>query len=125
MIIQVPISLGELVDKITILQIKQQEINNEDKLKNINYEHDLLNNILQELHLDSSIEIMSEELFNINHKIWILEDERRELENTGNYTEKLVEVSRQIHINNDERSKVKRIINTSFGSTIIEEKSFS
>lgn len=123
--IEVPISLGELVDKITILQIKRLEITNESKLKNINYEYQLLDNVLVETNIKDELKPLSDELMSINRKIWDLEDVRRKCENDKDFGEIFLNAVRQIHINNEERSRVKRIINTTYGSDIVEEKSYT
>lgn len=123
--IEVPISLGELVDKITILQIKRLEIANENKLKNINYEYQLLDNVLVETNIKDELKPLSDELMSINRKIWDLEDVRRKCENDKDFGEIFLDAVRQIHINNEERSRVKRIINTTYGSDIVEEKSYT
>jgi hypothetical protein len=123
--IEVPISLGELVDKITILQIKRLEITNESKLKNINYEYQLLDNVLVETNIKDELKPLSDELMSINRKIWDLEDVRRKCENDKDFGEIFLDAVRQIHINNEERSRVKRIINTTYGSDIVEEKSYT
>lgn len=123
--IEVPISLGELVDKITILQIKRTEITNEKKLKNINYEYQLLDNVLVKTNIKDELKPLSDELMSINRKIWDLEDVRRKCENDKDFGEIFLDAVRQIHINNEERSRVKRIINTTYGSDIVEEKSYT
>lgn len=125
MIIQVPISLGELIDKITILVIKRIEIKDESKLKNITNEFELLDEVLESLNLKDELEPLTKELFEVNRKIWDYENARRDCENEKDFGEKFIEAVRQIHINNEERSRIKREINVKYGSTIIEEKSYT
>lgn len=125
MIIEIPVSLGELVDKITILEIKRIEITNEDKLKNINHEFHLLDDVLEKTNLRQELIPLHTELFEVNKRIWDLENIRRDCENTQNFGEKFLDSVREIHINNEERSRVKRMINTLYGSAIIEEKSYT
>ena len=123
--IEIPVSLGELVDKITILEIKRIEITNENKLKNINHEFHLLDTVLVGTNLKQELKVLSDELTTINRKIWDYENVRRDCENKKDFGEIFLDAVRQIHINNEERSRVKRIINTTYGSSIIEEKSYT
>lgn len=123
--IEIPVSLGELVDKITILEIKRNEISDETKLKNINHEFQLLEDVLCKTNLKEELLPLHNELFEVNKRIWDYENERRDCETVKNFGEKFIEAVRQIHINNEERSRVKRVINTTYGSSIIEEKSYT
>lgn len=122
--INTPISLGELIDKITILQIKTLEIKEESKLKNIRHELNLLSSILDKTGLKMSLVKEINELFAINYKIWNLEDTIRECERSNSFEEIFVTTARLIYKTNDERSKVKKAINTKFNSDVVEEKSY-
>lgn len=122
--INTPISLGELIDKITILQIKTLEIKEESKLKNIKHELNLLSSILDKTGLKMSLAKEINELFAVNYKIWNLEDTIRECERSNSFEEIFVNTARLIYKTNDERSKVKKAINTKFNSDVVEEKSY-
>lgn len=122
--INTPISLGELVDKITILQIKTLEIKDESKLKNIKHELSLLSYILDKTQLKPSIAKEMNELYAINYKLWSLEDTIRECERVGTFEEIFINTARLIYKTNDERSRVKKQINVKFNSDVVEEKSY-
>lgn len=122
--IDTPISLGELVDKITILQIKTIEIKDESKLKNIRHELNLLTSILDKTGLKQSLTKEINELYAINYKIWNLEDVIRECEKVESFGETFISTARQIYKTNDERSRVKKQINIKFNSDVVEEKSY-
>ena len=122
----IPISWGELFDKITILQIKLDNIQDKNALKNIKIEYDELfkiydNNFLE----DASAKCFLTELKNINKKLWNIEDNIRDKERHKSFDKKFIELARSVYITNDERSRIKRNINETFGSQVIEEKSYS
>ena len=122
----IPISWGELFDKITILQIKLDNIQDKNALKNIKIEYDKLfkiydNNFLE----DVSAKRFLTDLKNINKKLWNIEDNIRDKERRKSFDKKFIELARSVYITNDERSRVKRNINETFGSQLIEEKSYS
>lgn len=125
--INIPVSVGELVDKLTILEIKSNFISDESKLKNINHEFNNLNKIFKLLNLDADINDFYDELYDINLTIWNLEDLIR---NTGKkllYVDdyiKFSEIAKQIYTSNDIRSTIKKNINLKYNSEIIEEKSY-
>lgn len=122
--IDTPISLGELIDKITILQIKTIEINDESKLKNIRHELNLLTSILDKTGLKMSLSKEMNELYSINYRIWNLEDVIRDCERVESFEETFISTARQIYKTNDERSRVKKQINVRFNSDVVEEKSY-
>lgn len=122
--IDTPISLGELIDKITILQIKTIEINDESKLKNIRHELNLLTSILDKTGLKMSLSKEMNELYSINYRIWNLEDVIRDCERVESFGETFISTARQIYKTNDERSRVKKQINVRFNSDVVEEKSY-
>ena len=126
MLIKIPVSVGELVDKITILEIKKKIIKDKMKLKNIKNELEFLNDILKKkVKLDNLIkkEILS--LKRINMKLWIIEDSKRNCEKNKNFGKKFLLLARNVYIYNDKRAKIKLNINILTGSKIIEEKSYN
>tara|TARA_B100000767_G_C19738603_1_gene525063 strand:+ start:1273 stop:1659 length:387 start_codon:yes stop_codon:yes gene_type:complete len=126
MLIKIPVSVGELVDKITILEIKKKIIKDKMKLKNIKNELEFLNDILKKkVKLDNLIkkEILS--LKRINMKLWIIEDSKRDCEKNKNFGKKFLLLARNVYIYNDKRAKIKLNINILTGSKIIEEKSYN
>ena len=126
MIIMAPISVGELVDKITILLIKQERIVDPVKLINIDREFVQLTNILDTLADDyfASIAGLFLELKDINNELWDIENYKRACEQTGNFDLIFIEAARNVYLKNDERARIKREINTLCGSAIVEEKSY-
>lgn len=121
--IQVPVSLGELVDKITILQIKLIEIKDEEKLKNIQKEYDALTSLPIYKELRTQISSYLNQLFIVNQKLWVLEDDIRKCEKAESFDDIFVRCARSIYKTNDERSRIKKELNLAFGSELIEEKS--
>ena len=121
--IQVPVSLGELVDKITILQLKLIEIKDEEKLKNIQKEYDALTSLPIYKELKSQISSYLNQLFVVNQKLWVLEDDIRKCEKAESFDEIFIRCARGIYKTNDERSRIKKELNLAFGSELIEEKS--
>ena len=123
--ILIPASSGELIDKITILKIKKKKISNKTKLKNINNELNLLNDIYKKsFGKGKKIILYEEQLLNINKKLWVIEDKIRFEESKKNFGKEFVDLARQVYLNNDERSKKKKKINKLTGSHIVEEKSY-
>ena len=124
MIILAPISVGELVDKITILMIKQQRITNLDKLKNINHELAQLMELLNALPRDDFEKItdMFSELLAVNNELWNLENYKRACEQTQNFDLVFIETARNVYLKNDDRARIKREINLLTGSDIVEVK---
>lgn len=119
--IYIPVSPAELMDKLTILEIKLREITDADKLKNIHQEHSLLAEICtKELPVSSELSVLKEKLLFANQKIWESENDVREFWNDN---ERFIAGAKQSHFYNDERAEVKREINTLLGTNIIEEKS--
>ena len=118
------ISAGELIDKITILEIKKEKINDEIKLKDVIKELASLNNTLKEVIPDySKIKILIDELKLINLKLWDIENAKRLAEKNNNFNEKFIKLARSVYKENDERSKIKLKINIILGSNIKEVKS--
>jgi|TARA_B110000967_G_C18573581_1_gene406091 uncharacterized coiled-coil DUF342 family protein len=118
------ISAGELIDKITILEIKNEKISDNEKLKNIEKELSSLNATFQKSILDpSKIKLLIQELKTINLKLWDIEDGKRLAEKNNNFDENFIELARSVYKENDERSKIKLEINNILGSNIKEVKS--
>ena len=119
-----PISLGELIDKITILELKQELITDTAKLENINNELDELNAILKTLLIQPFPQSQREALKAVNRDLWHIENFKRECEGTGRFDRAFIEAGREVYLKNDLRAKIKREINVLTGSAIVEEKSY-
>ncbi len=124
MIISTPVSLGELVDKISILHIKNKNIKDDEKLKLIREELKLLNNTLDDHVKKNDIQEFLDSLIEINSELWVIEDEIRDCERNKQFNEKFISLARSVYITNDKRSKIKLDINKKFGSKIVEVKSY-
>lgn len=127
MLIEAPISLGELIDKITILEIKAVNIGDETKLKNVTHELNILNAKVDQL-LDgvgqAKLAPLKQALKDINQELWVIEDDIRDCEFAKDFSEKFIQLARAVYVTNDKRAKVKKDINLAFGSELIEEKSY-
>ena len=124
--ILVEVSVGELLDKISILEIKQEKIKDTEKLKFINEEHSILKDQLNKnVKSDQKLNELFETLKKINAKLWIIEDNKRQFEKDKDFTEKFIELSRDVHFLNDERAKIKLEINNLTGSKIREIKEYT
>jgi hypothetical protein len=120
-----PISVGELIDKITILRIKRERIRAAPARANIDRELDRLLEIRAGSSLDlADLAALEEELFRVNGRLWDVEDEVRSLEQSGDFGERFIELARSVYRLNDQRSMLKRRINEVTGSAIVEEKSY-
>ena len=120
-----PISLGELIDKITILEIKTEKINETEKLKNISNELGRLFILLDSLQLNKKdFDKYSKQLYEVNKKLWETEDILRALENKKSFNKDFIENARNVYKLNDERFRIKNKLNKQFSSEIIEEKSY-
>jgi hypothetical protein len=125
MIIHAPISIGELIDKITILKIKSILITDSIKLKNIEQELQLLEELKDSINIDiDTLEELQYKLYGVNLELWHIENYKRECEKNQNFDDKFIESARQVYLKNDLRAEIKHSINTMFGSTIVEEKSY-
>lgn len=124
--INIPISYGELVDKLTILEIKQQKIENQDKLKNINNEYLELDEVAKYLKNIDKIEYENfyKKLFEVNLGLWEIEDKIRILEKDKNFNNEFIELARKVYFTNDKRFEIKSEINKHFGSEFFEEKQY-
>ena len=124
MLINIPISLGELVDKISILIIKQKNITDETKLDHVKKELDFLQKTLMNYVQQEEINNYLENLININSKLWNIEDDIRECERKKLFDQSFIDLARSVYFTNDERAKVKNDINKTFGSELVEVKSY-
>ena len=124
--ILVEVSVGELLDKISILEIKQDKIKDHEKLKFINDEHSILKSQLeQNVKTDEKLEKLFQSLKEINSKLWVIEDDKRLCEKEKNFGEKFVKLSRDVHFLNDDRAKIKLEMNNHTGSKIKEIKEYT
>ena len=124
--ILVEISVGELLDKISILEIKKDKIKDANNLKFINEEYVILKNQFEKnVKIDEKLNKLFESLKEINSKLWVIEDEKRLCEKNSNFNEKFIKVSRDIHFFNDNRAKIKLEINNHTGSNIKEIKQYT
>ena len=126
MIIEIPISVGELIDKLTILEIKKEKVQNKEKLANINHEYKNLSELVATLKDKNQNEYtkMFNELKKINLKLWEIEDKIRILESEKKFNEEFIELARSVYFTNDERFDSKNKINKFFGSEFAEEKQY-
>lgn len=124
MIINTPVSLGELVDKISILHIKNINIKDDEKLKLIREELELLNQTLNKHINNNDIQNYLDSLIEINSKLWVIEDDIRDCERNKKFDQTFIDLARSVYFTNDKRSEVKLEINKKFGSKIIEVKSY-
>ena len=124
--ILVEVSVGELLDKISILEIKQDKIKDLEKLKFIKEENSILSDQLNKnVKSDEKLNILFSSLKEINAKLWVIEDEKRQCEKDQNFTDKFIKLSRDVHFLNDERAKIKLEINNYTGSKIKEIKEYT
>ena len=124
--ILVEVSVGELLDKISILEIKQDKIKDHEKLKFINDEHSILKSQLeQNVKTDEKLEKLFQSLKEINSKLWVIEDDKRLCEKEKNFGEKFIKLSRDVHFLNDDRAKIKLEMNNYTGSKIREIKEYT
>lgn len=118
------ISVGELMDKISILEIKQKNLKDKEKIKIVSKELESLNNCFQkDVHITDQIKSLYEDLKKINTKLWNIEDGKRDCERNGDFGEKFIKLARSVYIENDQRAKIKNKINKLSGSNISEVKS--
>ena len=121
--INIPVSVGELVDKITILKIKLTQIKDKEKLINVQKEHDTLTFLNQYVTIQKDVLEHQHQLMEVNLAIWFLEEDIRHYEKIQHFTGDFIEVARKIYKTNDERSRIKKEINVLCNSELIEEKS--
>ena len=122
----VEVSVGELLDKISILEIKQDKIKDPKKLNFINNEHSILKNQLEKnIKSDEKLNNLYKSLKVINSKLWVIEDDKRQCEKDKDFGEKFIKLSRNVHFLNDDRAKIKLEINNHTGSNIKEIKEYT
>ena len=122
----VEVSIGELLDKVSILEIKQEKIKDTEKLKFINNEHSVLKDQLKKnVQSDEKLEKLYQSLKEINYKLWLIEDEKRLCEKKKDFGEKFINLSRDVHFLNDDRATIKLEINNHTGSKIKEIKEYT
>ena len=122
----VEVSIGELLDKISILEIKQGKIKDSVKLKFINNEHSILKNQLEKnVKSDDKLNDLYQSLKEINSKLWVIENDKRQCEKEKDFGEKFIKLSRNVHFLNDDRAKIKLKINNHTGSVIKEIKEYT
>lgn len=126
MTIKVEVSFGEYLDKLTILQIKSERVHDDAKLKNIKHELKLLQDTWAN-HPKSKIDLSKEmhQLKAVNENLWDIEDNIRDKERHKHFDQGFIELARSVYFTNDERARIKRIINEKLGSELIEEKSYA
>jgi len=124
--ILVEVSVGELLDKISILEIKQEKIKDPEKLKFISDEHSILKDQLDNnVKSDEKLNTLFQSLKDINAKLWVIEDDKRLCEKNSDFTENFIKLSRDVHFLNDDRAKIKLEMNTHTGSKIKEIKEYT
>jgi hypothetical protein len=124
--ILVEVSVGELLDKISILEIKKDRIKDSNKLKFINEEYEVLKNELEKnIKIDEKLAKFFTALKNVNSKLWIIEDQKRKCEKESDFGENFIRLSRDVHFLNDTRAKIKLDINNHTGSKIKEIKEYT
>ena len=122
--IKIPVSIGELFDKITILEIKSNRISDTKKLFFVKKEYDLLNKIALKIDQNYSKNSNYKKLKKINEFLWDIEDGKRQHEKDQNFDKKFIYLARQVYLNNDERARIKLAINKKYNSEIVEVKSY-
>ena len=124
--ILVEVSVGELLDKISILEIKQEKIKDPAKIKFINEEHSILKDQLNSnVKSDQKLTELFDSLKQINAKLWVIEDDKRKCEKEKDFTDSFIKLSRDVHFLNDDRAKIKLEINNHTGSKIKEIKEYT
>ena len=122
----VEVSVGELLDKISILEIKKEKINDPEKLKFISNEHSILKDQFEKnVKSDDKLDKLFQDLKEINSKLWVIEDEKRDCEKNKDFGDKFIKLSRDVHFLNDDRAKIKLEINSHTGSLIREIKEYT
>ena len=124
--ILVEVSVGELLDKISILEIKKEKIFDISSLENINDEYSILKEQLEKnIQNDKKIDELFQSLKEVNAKLWVIEDDKRTCEKNSDFSEKFIKLSRDVHFLNDKRARIKLEINTRSGSKIREIKQYT
>ena len=122
----VEVSVGELLDKISILEIKKEKIKDPEKLKFISNEHSIIKDKLEKnVNTDDKLNKLFQDLKEINTKLWVIEDNKRDCEKNKDFGEKFIKLSRDVHFLNDDRAKIKLEMNNHTGSSIKEIKEYT
>ena len=122
----IEVSVGELLDKISILEIKKEKIKDTEKLKFINHEYSILKDQLKKnIESDEKLNQMYQSLKDLNFKLWEIEDDKRKCEKNKDFGERFIQLSRDVHFLNDDRAKIKLEINNYSGSEIKEIKEYT
>jgi len=120
-----PVSAGELLDKLTILEIKAERITDAEKRANVAHEKRLLETVWQDSQLETDEVVrLRDQLKTVNEQLWDIEDGIRDEERAGRFGDRFIELARSVYITNDERAALKKAINQALGSDIVEEKSY-
>ena len=123
--VRIPVSVGELADKVTILRLKSERIKDPVKLKNVETELLLLVPLLAQIAVEHpELSVLTDELAVVNGKLWSIEDGKRDCERSKRFDQSFIELARAVYIENDNRAEIKRRINAVTGSRIVEEKSY-
>jgi len=124
--IRTPISPGELLDKLTILQIKCEQISDAQKLANVQVERALLQEVVDaHIPVREDVSALAVGLHDVNQELWQIEDDIRDCERLGDFGEKFISLARAVYVTNDRRAALKKKINLALGSAIVEEKSYA
>jgi hypothetical protein len=119
---KIEVSIGEIVDKLSILQIKTEFIKNEEKLNNVKKEYDYLYDIVfNEMKIEQSD---FSDMVSINQELWKIEDDIRDKERAKEFDDEFIRLARAVYVTNDKRAEVKKVINIKYGSLFVEEKSY-
>jgi hypothetical protein len=119
---KIEVSIGEIVDKLSILQIKTKFIRDEEKLNNVKKEYDYLYDIVfNEMKIEQSDFF---DMVSINQELWKIEDDIRDKERNKEFDDEFVSLARAVYVTNDKRAEVKKVINIKYGSLFVEEKSY-
>jgi len=124
---EIKVSVGEVFDKLSILEIKKSKLTDPQKLQNVEKEYDYLNNILESSRIADSAKFKHfyDRLLEVNSLLWDIEDGKRECERTQNFGQDFIQLARQVYIKNDLRASIKKEINTYYRSDFTEEKSYA
>jgi phenylalanyl-tRNA synthetase alpha subunit len=124
-LINTPVSYGEILDKITILEIKEQNITADDKLKNVRHELSILTNTWNDkVAASAEIDQLKEQLKQVNQSLWNIEDNVRIKESKKEFDDEFIQIARSVYYENDKRAAVKKEVNLLLGSELVEEKSY-
>lgn len=121
-----PISPGELLDKVTILQIKSENITDTEKLANVLVELEVLQNVVDNnIPQTDELRSLCASLLGVNKELWVIEDDIRDCERAGDFGDEFIRLARAVYITNDKRADLKKQINIAMGSQLVEEKSYA